>query len=62
MASAPGDQRYTFEEEALPHLDTVYRVALRLRGNEAHAQSPAHETMRAAYRAWHRLRPGTPDP
>ncbi len=59
VASTPDEQRQAFEAEALPHLDTVYRVALRLAGNEAQAQDLAQETMLKAYRAWHQYRRGT---
>jgi RNA polymerase sigma-70 factor (ECF subfamily) len=51
--------RRRFEEEALPHLDTVYRVALRLSGNETQAEDLAQETMLKAFRSWHQYRPGT---
>ncbi len=52
-------KKLSFEEEALPHLDAVYRVALRLSGNEAHAQDLAQETMLKAYRSWSQYREGT---
>jgi RNA polymerase sigma-70 factor (ECF subfamily) len=51
--------RRRFEEEALPHLDTVYRVALRLSGNETQAEDLTQETMLKAFRSWHQYRPGT---
>jgi RNA polymerase sigma-70 factor (ECF subfamily) len=56
---AETDQRAEFESEALPHLDTVYRVALRLSGNEQQAEDLAQETMLKAYRSWHQYRRGT---
>ena len=40
---AETDQRAEFESEALPHLDTVYRVALRLSGNEQQAEDLAQD-------------------
>lgn len=49
----------SFEEEALPHLDTIYRVALRLSGNEAQADDLTQETMLKAYRSWSQYREGT---
>ena len=49
----------SFEEEALPHLDTVYRVALRLSGNETQAEDLTQETMLKAYRSWSQYREGT---
>ncbi len=59
MAQPSDDKRHAFEAEALPHLDSVYRVALRLAGNEAQAEDLTQETMLKAYRSWHQYRPGT---
>lgn len=59
MAPQPDDKRRAFEEEALPHLDSVYRVALRLAGDETQAEDLVQETMLKAYRSWHQYRPGT---
>jgi len=49
----------TFEQEALAHLDAVYRTALRLSGNATDAEDLSQETMLKAYRSWHQFRPGT---
>jgi RNA polymerase sigma-70 factor (ECF subfamily) len=51
--------REAFEREALPHLDAVYRAALRLAGEEALADDLTQETMLRAFRAWHQFQPGT---
>lgn len=59
MTGSSDPKRRAFEEEALPHLDTVYRVALRLSGNEAQAEDLTQETMFKAYRAWHQYERGT---
>lgn len=59
MATISDDHRAAFEREALPLLDTVYRVALRLAGNEAQAEDLTQETMLKAFRAWHQYRRGT---
>jgi RNA polymerase sigma-70 factor (ECF subfamily) len=59
VAQAPEDKRRAFEEEALPHLDTVFRVAVRLAGDEAQAEDLVQETMLKAFRSWHQYRPGT---
>src|SRR5216117_506205 len=59
---APGpvdEKRATFEREALVHLDSLYRVALRLTGNAADADDLVQETMLKAYRAWHQYQQGT---
>jgi RNA polymerase sigma-70 factor (ECF subfamily) len=53
------DRRASFEREALVHLDTLYRVALRLAGNAADAEDLVQETMLRAYRSWDRFTPGT---
>lgn len=59
VAHSSDAQRHAFEREALPHLDAVFRVALRLSGNQALAEDLAQETMLKAFRAWHQYRPGT---
>jgi RNA polymerase sigma-70 factor (ECF subfamily) len=59
MADADQQQRQAFEQEALPHLDTVYRVALRLSGDPTQADDLTQETMLKAYRAWHQYQRGT---
>lgn len=54
--SAPGR---SFDEEALPHLDTLYRVALRLTADPTLAEDLVQDTMLKAYRSWRQYRPGT---
>ena len=49
----------SFEREAIPHLDTLYRVAYRFTGDPSRAEDLVQDTMLKAYRAWHRFRPGT---
>ncbi|HXE57127.1 MAG TPA: sigma-70 family RNA polymerase sigma factor [Gemmatimonadales bacterium] len=56
---APVADRRSFEEEALPHLDGLYRVALRLTRDPARAEDLVQETMLRAFRAWDRFTPGT---
>jgi RNA polymerase sigma-70 factor (ECF subfamily) len=52
-------KRAAFEREALVHLDTLYRVALRLTGNPADADDLVQETMLKAYKAWDQYQQGT---
>lgn len=54
------DRLSSFEAEALPHLDAVYRFALRLTGGSApDAEDLVQETFLRAYRAWEQYTPGT---
>ncbi len=58
--TTPADaRRASFEGEALVHLDTLHRVALRLTGNAADADDLVQETMLKAYRAWDSYQRGT---
>jgi RNA polymerase sigma-70 factor (ECF subfamily) len=57
QATSPG--RVGFEEEALPHLDAVYRFALRLAGTPDQAEDLVQETFLRAYGAWDQYTPGT---
>jgi len=59
MTGAAEERRRSFESEALPHLDSVYRVALRLAGDEARADDLTQETMLRAYRSWHQYTSGS---
>lgn len=49
----------TFDEEALPCLDAVYRFALRLTRSHEDAEDLVQETFLRAYRAWDQYTPGT---
>ena len=48
-----------FAEEALPHLDAVYRFALRLSGSPDQAADLVQDTFLRAYRAWDQYTRGT---
>jgi RNA polymerase sigma-70 factor (ECF subfamily) len=53
MPSADTQRTREFEAEALPHLDALYGLGLRLTGgDESAAQDLVQETMLRAYRAW----------
>jgi RNA polymerase sigma-70 factor, ECF subfamily len=49
-----------FADEALPHMESVYRYALRLaRGREDRADDLVQDTFLQAFRAWDTYTPGT---
>lgn len=57
MSAPPSPPR--FDEEVLPHLDLLYRVALRLSGDPARAEDLVQDTVLKALAAWSRFRPGS---
>ena len=57
--SSPDEKRRAFEREALPHLDSLYRVALRLARDPTRAEDLVQETVLKAYRSWHQYEAGT---
>lgn len=62
MAPSATEQRefdLSFEREALPWLDDVYRFALSLTRNEADADDIVQETFMRAYRSWHTFERGS---
>ena len=48
-----------FAEEALPHLDAVYRFALRLAGSPDEAEDLVQDTFLRAFRSWNQYTRGT---
>ena len=59
MAEPSAASVRSFDDEALPHLDALYRVALRLTGDPAQAEDLVQDTMLKAYRSWRQYRAGT---
>ena len=53
------DRRKRFEDEALPHLDALYTMALRLARNPDDAHDLIQETVLRAYRFFHQFESGT---
>jgi RNA polymerase sigma-70 factor (ECF subfamily) len=58
-ADVDGDRKASFQREALPHMDAVYRFALRLSGSADQAQDLVQDTFLRAYRSWDQYTPGT---
>jgi RNA polymerase sigma-70 factor, ECF subfamily len=53
------DRRKRFEDEALPHLDALYSMAIRLARNPDDANDLLQETVLRAYRFFHQFEAGT---
>jgi RNA polymerase sigma-70 factor, ECF subfamily len=53
------DRRKRFEDEALPHLDALYTMAMRLARNPDDANDLLQETVLRAYRFFHQFESGT---
>lgn len=51
--------RAGFDQDVLPHLDLLYRVALRFTRDPARAEDLVQDTMVKAYRNWEKFEPGT---
>ena len=58
-AGAGLSQDETFQQEALPQMDAVYRFALRLTGDPDGAADLTQDTFLRAYQNWDRYTPGT---
>ena len=52
-------RRQTFEKEALPHLDALYGMALRLTHDERQADDLVQDSLVKAYRFFHRFEEGS---
>ncbi|MBI5266137.1 MAG: sigma-70 family RNA polymerase sigma factor [candidate division Zixibacteria bacterium] len=53
------EKRASFEREAVPHMDALYRTALRMTKQENDAEDLVQETMVKAYRFWDKFEPGS---
>lgn len=53
------EKRRAFQEEALPHMDALYRTALRMTKNESDAEDLVQEAYVKAYRFWDKFEPGS---
>ncbi len=52
-------KRKSFEKEALPHMDALFRTALRMTKNDKDAEDLVQEAMVKAYRFWDKFEPGS---
>ena len=52
-------KRKSFDAEALPHMDALYRTALRMTKNTNDAEDLVQETYVKAYRFWEKFEPGS---
>ena len=52
-------KRRAFETEALPHMDALYRTALRMTKNQNDAEDLVQEAYVKAYRFWDKFEPGS---
>lgn len=57
--AAENEKRKAFEAEALPHMDALYRTALRMTKNENDAQDLVQEAYVKAYRFWDKFELGS---
>jgi RNA polymerase sigma-70 factor, ECF subfamily len=57
--SPEASQKAGFADEALPHLDAVYRFAIRLTGSPDEAEDLVQETFLRAFRSWDQYTRGT---
>jgi len=56
---AGSDRWATFEREAMPHADRLFRLAMWMERNRTDAEDLVQETMMQALQSFHRFRPGT---
>ena len=52
-------KRQAFEKEALPHMDALYRTALRMTKNVGDAEDLVQEALVKAYRFWDKFETGS---
>ena len=53
------EKRKAFEAEAIPHMDALYRTALRMSKNENDAEDLVQEAIVKAYRFWDKFEQGS---
>ncbi len=58
-SASAGSKEDTFQREAIPHLDSLYRFAVRLTTDPTQAEDLVQDTMLSGYRCWHQYQTGT---
>ena len=58
-SASAGSKEDTFQREAIPHLDSLYRFAVRLTTDPTQAEDLVQDTMLRGYRCWHQYQTGT---
>ncbi len=59
MTGCLNEKQRSFEQQAIPHTDGLYRFGMRLTGNAADADDLVQETYLKAYRFWDKYDQGT---
>ncbi|MDE3196348.1 MAG: sigma-70 family RNA polymerase sigma factor [Acidobacteriota bacterium] len=57
--TAAGGREAEFESEALPHLDDLYRMAVRMTGDRSRAEDAVQEAYLQAWKSFHKFEKGT---
>lgn len=57
--TAAGERKLDFESEALPHLDDLFRVAVRMTGDRSRAEDALQETYLQAWKSFDKFKKGT---
>lgn len=59
LKAKTNNRRKAFDTETLPHMDALYRTALRMTKNVNDAEDLVQETYVKAYRFWEKFEPGS---
>jgi RNA polymerase sigma-70 factor (ECF subfamily) len=59
LGSSAQDAADRFEADAMPHLNDIFRTAVRILGDRARAEDVTQEVYLQAWKSFHRFEPGT---
>lgn len=59
MMATPADRSAIFDSQAMPHLNDLFRTALRMTGDRTRAEDAVQETYLQAWKSFDRFEPGT---